>query len=264
MNTTGAVNATTQCVVFETHDMLFHVVDTVRGAPNDTVHSLAPYGVVAASLILCFFGYYALRTVVGIAAFATGVVGTARVLDMGGTRLGEDGDRVLTMSCDVASVLVLVGGGTSALVAVFLTKMLSVVLGAAGACVVVGAVFASCGAPCNAELWGGAPRFLGMSIVPFWACMSAATVVGAVVARKRHREMLATVAALLGGVGVASSVQSLVMVHGDTRLPNWSFLLVAVVSAGRGLGAQYYWVKRQAAGKRKLIKTVACTHGSKH
>ena len=222
---TNTTFADTECVVVEAHDALFEVVRTVHGAASSTdlVHTATPYGVLAASLVLCLCGFYALRFVVGVAAFSAGLVGSVRMLQLGGTALAEGG-HTLAVSCDVATVVVLLGGGISALVAVFMTKVLSTLLGAVASGVVVGAVFAACGDVCNADLWAEAPRLLGMSLVPFWGAMLLATSLGAIVARKRHREMLATVAALIGGFGVALSVRSLVDAH--ATLPNWGFLCI--------------------------------------
>ena len=174
MNTTfnGTNTTLDTCVVTEVHDALFEVAGALRGTPSDLVHTLTPYGMLLSSVVLCFFGLYAMRSVVGIAAFGAGLVGTVRLLRLGGTDAATGG---LAMSCDVATVVVLMCGGVSALVAVFMTKVLSTVLGAAGACLVVAASFLACGPQCNVELWPGAPRFLGMGLVPFWCSMVLAT-----------------------------------------------------------------------------------------
>lgn len=232
----------TACVVVATHDFIFDVVDAVGDtSPQGLVLTLTPYGMLAASLVLCFCGYYALRLVVGLAAFGTGVIGTVRLLNVGGE---------LPVSCDVATLAVLIGGGVGALVAVLMTRVLSTLLGASSACVLVGAVFATCGTVCTADVWPGVPRVLGMTLLPFWASMATAALLGAVVARKHHREMLATVAALAGGFGVAVSLRAIAFEHHE-RMPHWLFVGAAATSAGVGLGAQYWYVRRREKRKRE-------------
>lgn len=231
VNITNASTAT--CIVVTAHDFVFDVVDTVRLASDTDIDELirivTPYGILGGSLLLCFFGYHAMRCIVGLAAFGTGLVGMVRLLHMSAH----------TMSCDVLTLVVFIGAAISALVAVLMTRTLSTLLGAAGACVVVGAAFATCGATCAADLWVGAPRFLGLSLVPFWTAMLVAFVLGAVVARKRHREVLATIAAVLGGFGVAVSTRTIITEHG-LSMPDWAFLLVLGGITVVGLGTQYW------------------------
>lgn len=231
------------CIVVFAHDFVFDVVETVQDTSTDElVRNVTPYGVLAASLVLCFFGYYALRCVVAIAAFGAGVVGTVRLLNA---------SNELAVSCDVATLAVVVGGGISALVAVLMTRVVSTLLGAAAACVVVAAVFATCGAVCDVDLWPGVPRFLGLTLVPFWAGMAVAGVVGALVARRRHREMLTTFAALVGGFGVAVSMRAIVVVEDHAEFPHWLFFGTFAASAGAGLATQYWWVKRRQTRRRR-------------
>ena len=241
--TAGAESTNTSCVVFEMHDFLFDVVHSVRDSSADNlVRTVTPYGVLGISLLLCFCGFYALRLVMGVVAFSTGVVGTLQLL-----ALSKVGDEV---PCDVASVLVLIGGGLSTLIAIFMTRMLSALLGSLGACVAVGAVFAACGDVCNAALWIDAPSFLGWTLVPFWASMLVAAVVGGVVARRRHRELLATVAAILGGFGVTVSLRSILSEQGQ-EMPGWVVLATVGVSASIGLGTQYWIVQHRRRRRRR-------------
>lgn len=239
-------NATT-CVVVEVHDTLFRVVGSMQDAPTDLVHTLTPYGVLAVSLVLCFFGLYAMRLVVGVTAFSAAVLGTVRLLEMAGSDADEHG---LAVSCDVATIVVLLCGGVAALVAVLMTRILSTVLGAAGACLVVGATFAACGPTCDADLWHAAPRFLHLTLVPFWCCMLLAAMLGAFVAHRRHNELLATLAAILGGFGVGLAARSLV--PPDEALPNWGFLAIVAASSLVGLATQYQC--RRLRRRRKLRK----------
>lgn len=246
-NSSGAPAGNATCVVVEVHDTLFRVVDSIQGEPTDLVHTLTPYGVLAISLVLCFFGLYAIRLVVGVAAFSAGIIGTVRLLQMAGSNADQHG---LAVSCDIATIVVLLSGGVTALVAVLMTRMLSTVLGAAGACLVVGATFAACGPTCDADLWVGAPRFLNLTLVPFWCSILVAAVLGAFVAHKRHNELLATLAAILGGFGVGLAARSLV--PPDEQLPNWGFLAIVAASSLVGLTTQYQY--RRLRRKRKLRK----------
>ena len=236
------------CAVVEVHDVLFHAARQAhRATSDDLAHAATPYGLLAVGVVLCLAGYPALRLAVGLGAFGTGLVGTVRLLEMGGARVG----------CDVVTLAVVFGGGLSALVAVFATRMLSTALGAAAAGVGVGAVFAACGGACNVDAWPGAPRVVGMSVVPFWVSILTASVLGAVVARKRHREVLATTAALLGGFGVAVAVRSIATSNGggggsDGPVPSWLFVTVLLSCAGAGLAVQAYVVR--SIRKRKEEK----------
>ena len=133
------------------------------------MRTVTPYSVLVVSIALCFFGYYALRFVVGMTAFGAGVIATVRLLNAGGD---------LRMSCDMATLAVAIGGGISALVAVLLTKMVSTVLGSLAACTIVGSVFVVCGDFCNADM-SDAPRVLGLTLVPFWTAMAVAAGTGA-------------------------------------------------------------------------------------
>ena len=238
------------CAVVEVHDVLFHAARQAhRATSDDLAHAATPYGLLAVGVVLCLAGYPALRLAVGLGAFGTGLVGTVRLLEMGGAKVG----------CDVVTLAVVFGGGLSALVAVFATRMLSTALGAAAAGVGVGAVFAACGGACNVDAWPGAPRVVGMSVVPFWVSILTASVLGAVVARKRHREVLATTAALLGGFGVAVAVRSIATSNGggggggsDGPVPSWLFVTLLLSCAGVGLAVQAYVVR--SIRKRKEEK----------
>lgn len=239
----GAQNASAACAVYLAHDYVFDVV--LDEAPNHhtLLRELSPWGVLVPSLVLCFFGYYAIRLVVAVAAFGAGALGMVRLANMGGAGV----------SCDVVTLGVSIAGGVSALVAVLMVRLLSLVLGAAAACGVVGVVFVACGPACDADLWAGAPRFVGLTLVPFWASMLVGAAVGAAAVRRRHREMLATMAAMLGGFGVASAVRSLVAEGGHVP-PPWLFAATLGGSAGVGLLTQYAFEYRRQTRKRRPKK----------
>lgn len=244
-------NATTTCIVVGAHDLIFDVVESVQGRPVSQLVSLAtPAVVFAVSLVLCFFGVYALRLVVGIAAFSCGIVGTVRFLYLSG-QFGRDGDEAGAMSCDAMTLVVFLGGGVCTLIAVFMMRMLSTLLGAVATGGVVGAVFTVCGAACDADLWVGAPRILGATLVPFWVAVLLAAVAGGAVARRRHREMLATIASLLGGFGIAVSVRTLFAEGGGQPLPSLAFVSILGASTLIGLGTQYLVIVRRRRKKRE-------------
>ena len=81
---------------------------------------------------------------------------------------------------------------------------------------------------------------------------------GGEVARKRHREVLATTAALLGGFGVAVAVRSIATSNGGGRggsdgpVPSWLFVTLLLSCAGVGLAVQAYVVR--SIRKRKEEK----------
>lgn len=233
INATNATNAT-RCTVIEVHDLLFDLIDDVSAASiPELVRNVTPYGVLAVSLVLCFCGYYAFRLVLGLTAFCAGIFGTVRLL------------RPLSVDCDAVTLIVFVSAGLTSLVAVFMTRLFSTLLGAGAAAVFVATVFATCGASCAGDPWPGAPRFLGHTLVPFWVSMLVAAAGGAFVARKHHRKMLAVVAALLGGFGVAAASRGLALDQGE-HIPNWVFVLIMGVSSVVGLGTQYWCVWRRA------------------
>jgi hypothetical protein len=238
-NASVPVGTLSACTVWLVHDYVFDTFTAGAPAPHSLLRALSPWGVLVASLPLCFFGYYAIRAVLAIAAFGAGALGVVRLTQLGNA----------DVSCDGVTLAVVAAGGACALVAAFLTRPLALLLGAAAVCGVVGAVFAVCGAPCDAALWPGAPRVVGFTLVPFWTSMVAGALVGAFATRLRHREMLAVMAAVLGGYGVALSTRSLVADAGHV-LPDVAFLATIGACAATGLGAQYAVVRYRRAARR--------------
>ena len=151
--------AIASCSVVQAHDVVFDMVHSIQShgmehSTDDLIRIVSPYTLIGVGLVLCFLGHYAIRVVIGLAAFCVSVIGTVRLLQM----------HANSMTCDILTLIVVIAGGISALIAVFMTRFLSTLLGAAGSCTVVAATFVACGDACNADLWDKAPRWLGMTL----------------------------------------------------------------------------------------------------
>lgn len=216
------------CVVSVVHELAF---DTFEPGPPDLDHEVVPYLFLALALPLCFCGMRALHVVVATAAFATGVVGTSVLL------------HTADMPCDTRTLAVCIVSAVFSLIAVFLLKFVSTLLGAAAACTLVAFVLLTCDGSCRGDPTGAGP-FLGFPLVPFWASMAAAAGVGAFVARRRYREMLTTISAVLGGFALGLSARGIAAGRG-VALPEWAFLGVAASGAFGGIGVQVWWDRRK-------------------
>lgn len=232
---TNSTTAPTECAVWIVHDFVFdawHRRDDV-----DVVATVTPWGLLAASAVLCLVGYYAMRFVLATCAFAVAAVGVIRIAHFGGQ----------AMDCDTISMVVLLFGGVCALLAGLMMRTLSLAVGAASFCGVVGTCFSLCGDTCRAALWPGAPVLFALPLVQFWGAMVVSAGVGAVVARKHYRELTATVAAIAGGFGVAVATRALW--HDAAHpgpFPSWVVLLVSMTCAACGLAIQYaVWRRRK-------------------
>jgi hypothetical protein len=236
----GAPGFDDNCFVWTVHDSVFAMILADEAAHHTIARVLTPYGMLAASAVLCFVGFYAMRIVAATAAFAAGALGVIRL-----SYISE-----AEFSCDGITIAIAVCGGICALMAGLLMRTLSLLIGASAVCGVVGIVFVTCGDVCGADLWLGAPRLFDLPLLQFWGAMLLAAAVGALVARRRYREMLATVAAIFGGFGAAVSVRILVH-NADAALPSYGFLMVMAGATGGGLLTQYYLQKRLADRKKK-------------
>ena len=243
--TSNSSSAAAECAVLLAHDYVFDTINATIDDHHALLRTLSPWGVLAISLFLCFCGFYAMRLVVAITAFGAGALGVVRIARLGGAGAS---------ACDGLTLGVVGAGAACAFVAYLLTRFLSSAVGAAAACAVVATVFTTCGEACDPDLWDNAPRFLGFALVPFWTTMLVAAAAGALVARYRYREMLATVAAILGGYGAAFATRSLVSGMGHT-LPSWGFVAALCAFGGVGLLTQYgvarYLKQRRREGGRR-------------
>lgn len=242
------VNDTQPCVTWVVHDYVFRDLDQGSGDVQDTVvRTLSPIGVLVASMLLSTAGYFAMRLVSVVCAFGAGALLVIRLTHMN----GDDS----SFSCDGVSVAVVASGAAAALVAFFLLRTLSFLLGGAAVCGVVAVVFSACDEACAGDLWAGAPRLFGLSLVPYWTTMLVGGAVGACAARRRYREVLAVAAAVVGGYGSAVAVRILLLEHASVAVPSWGFLTtIAGVSIG-GLLAQYAIV--QCRRRRRTIEPKA-------
>lgn len=280
------------CFVVDAHNAVFDAVDDVaahrNGFADGLTDKLTPYVFLAISLLLCFCGYFAMRLIVALAAFAAGAVAVVRILDGGaGTAWIETGNLSSqqqqqtgnndepSVTCDTLTIATLASGAVSALVFVLLTRSITALAGAVAAAGVAFAAFSTCGPPCDADVdswWPGAPRVFGRPLAPFWAVALVAFLAGGGVARWRHRELLATLAAVLGGFGVAVAIRA--MAGGDpaTRdatFPQWAVFVVSVGSAAAGIGVQWVVVKKRGCcastkAQAAMRATRATTRAARH
>ena len=99
--------------------------------------------------------------------------------------------------------------------------------------------------------------FLSLPLVQFWGTTLLAAVAGALVARKHYRELAATVAAIVGGFGVAFSARKMhyEATAGGSVLPNAVVMAIVVLCAGGGLGVQYgVWTWRRRRRREREAK----------
>ena len=91
--------------------------------------------------------------------------------------------------------------------------------------------------------------------------MALALGAGALIARTRYRELIATMSAILGSYGIAISLRHIAF---DDSLPSYAFSIIIVVSTAMGLGTQYLvHTKRREARERAAAASSAHTSRKK-
>ena len=242
----NATEVVEDCLVWSVHDFVFDVWADRRRI--DTMEVLTPVGLMIVSLLLCLTGFYAMRAVLAVCAFFSGALLVMRASFLGGG---------MAMDCDTLSVVTVVFGGVCALLTGLLMKTLSLLIGAASLGGVVGFGTAMvCGEVCLQPLWAGAPVFLSLPLVQFWGATLMAAIAGALVARKHYRELAATVAAIVGGFGVAFSARKMhYEASGGSVMPNAVVMAIVILCAGGGLGVQYaVWTWRRRRRREREAK----------
>lgn len=191
--------------------------------------TVAPYVLLAISIISALFGHRVIKPVCAMIGFITGSFSAMHFLSW---------QTFAEVSCDVQIVMVILSASAIAILATCLVRVACFLIGAltgAGLAFMIFFIFPTL----DRALWADAPFFMGHSVVPFWVSIGASALVVGYVCKREHRRVLIFITSALGAWGVAISMRILLQVNSHSH-PEWLFYVIFGSVFIVGASTQWY------------------------